>query len=233
MSKSEMATRSAYRTLKFSFSRPRRVTTYVKPPHLRRSVLSVKQALTGLAALAALQLNPPPVTAADTLPTGANVIGGAPVAVVSQPNATTMRVDQFKPKAIIEYQSFSIGSGNTVQFVQPNASSVALNRVVGNDGSRIFGTLTANGQVFLINPNGVLFAPGASVSVGGIVASTLDISNQDFHSGNYVFQGNAGAGSVINQGTIHAPSGYAALIGPKVANTGLIRARSAALAAGN
>src|SRR5262245_35758835 len=233
MSKSEMATRSAYRTLKFSFSRPRRVTTYVKPPHLRRSVISVKQALSGLAVLAALQLNPPPAKAADTLPTGANVIGGAPVATVSQPSATTMRVDQFQQRAIIEYQTFSIGSGYSVQFVQPNASSVALNRVIGNDGSRIFGSLTANGQVFLVNPNGVMFAPGASVSVGGIVASTLDIKNQDFNSGNYVFQGNPGAGAVTNEGTFHAPSGYAALIGPKVSNEGLIRARTAALAAGN
>ena len=92
--------------------------------------------MAGLAAVAALQLgSPPPVRAADTLPTGANVIGGAPVAVVSQPTATTMRVDQFQQKAIIEYQTFSIGSGYGVHFQQPNASAIALNRVLGNDGS--------------------------------------------------------------------------------------------------
>ena len=91
----------------------------------------------------------------------------------------------------IDWQSFSIGKGNTVNFVQPSASAVALNRVLGSDVSVIQGALNANGQVFLINPNGVLFSPSAQVNVGSLVASTLSISNADFMAGNYRFEGSS------------------------------------------
>src|SRR5437588_718075 len=77
-------------------------------------------------------------------------------------SANKMQIDQYSQKAILQWDSFSIGSGAWVNFTQPSSSAIALNRVVGNNLSEIFGHLTANGQVFLTNPNGVLFAPSAA-----------------------------------------------------------------------
>ena len=155
--------------------------------------------------------------------------------MISNPSAQSLRVDQSSQNAILNWQNFSIGAGNSVVFQQPSASSVALNRVLGNSASEIFGSLTANGQLFLVNPNGVLFGRGASVDVGGLAASTLGIKDSDFMSGRYVFTKGTGAGSVVNEGTITTLSGYAALIGPQVSNTGVINARmgTAAMAAGD
>src|SRR5487761_2627960 len=86
-------------------------------------------------------------------------------------------INQSSQNVAINWQSFSIGQGEAVRFVQPNSSSVALNRVLGSDPSNIMGSLSANGKVFLLNPNGVLFGQGAQVNVGGLVASTLNISD--------------------------------------------------------
>jgi len=118
------------------------------------------------------------------LPTGLNVVAGQ--ATASTPTANNMRINQATDKAVLNWQSFSIGVGKSVQFVQPSASSVALNRVVGSEASSIYGSLSANGQVFLINPAGVMFAPGAQVNVGGLVVSSLAISNEDFMAGLHV-----------------------------------------------
>ncbi|HEY1229334.1 MAG TPA: filamentous hemagglutinin N-terminal domain-containing protein, partial [Ramlibacter sp.] len=152
------------------------------------------------------------------LPGGAAVQSG--VVTISTPNANAMVVNQGTSKAIIDWNTFSIGNGQSVQFVQPSSSAVALNRVVGGEASSIFGTLSANGQVFLVNPAGVMFAPGAQVNVGGLVASTLGIGNADFLAGNYSFSGTGG--TVVNNGAIRA--GYVALAAPQVTNNGSIDA---------
>jgi filamentous hemagglutinin family protein len=172
-----------------------------------------------------------PAAQAQDLPTGGVVNGGQ--ATISA-NPTAMTINQTSQNAVINWQSFDIAAGNSVQFVQPNSSSVALNRVVGGDASAIFGTLSANGQIFLINPNGVLFGRGAEVSVGGLVASTLDMADADFMAGRYSFAGQSRA-SVINQGSIHADGGYVALLGANISNQGLIQANlgTVALAAGS
>jgi filamentous hemagglutinin family protein len=172
-------------------------------------------------------------TASTAVPTGGQVAAGS--ATISTPAAATMQIDQSSASAIINWQSFSIGSAASVRFNQPGASSVVLNRVTGGNSSEIFGRLTSNGQVFLSNPNGVLFAPGASVEVGALFATTLSISNDDFMARRYAFANTGGAGSVVNQGTIITPNGYTALAGPQVRNEGVIVARlgSAALAAGD
>jgi len=156
------------------------------------------------------------------LPTGGQVAAGK--ISIKQASPSTMKIVQSTQKGIINWQSFGVGANQSVDFVQPSASSVTLNRVMGSNPTAIYGHLNANGQVFLVNPNGVLFAPGASVNVGGIVASTLGISDQDFLAGNYHFSG-AGSGSVVNQGAITAAKGgYVALIGPTVRNDGEIQA---------
>ena len=112
---------------------------------------------------------------------------------------------------------------------------MALNRVLGNSGTEIYGQLRANGQVFLTNPNGVLFAPGAKVDVGGLVASTLDLSQQDFADGRYVFNHAGGRGAVVNQGSLTASAGgYLVLFGNQVSNQGdiAVDAGSVVLASG-
>lgn len=129
------------------------------------------------------------------------------------------------PGAIINWQSFNIGAGEVTRFIQQNADSAVLNRVLGQDPSKILGALQSNGKVFLINPNGILFGQGARVDVNGLVASTLNISDADFQAGRKRFQAGTVAGSVRNEGTIATPSGgQVFLIAPSVENTGLVTA---------
>ena len=135
-----------------------------------------------------------------------------------------MTVNQSSSNAAINWQSFNIGKGEAVRFVQPNSSSVALNRVLGSDPSSILGSLSANGKVFLVNPNGILFGKGSQVNVNGLVASTLAITDNDFMSGNYRFSG-SGDGTILNQGSINADGGYVALLGVNVGNQGVISAK--------
>ncbi|MES2243500.1 MAG: filamentous hemagglutinin N-terminal domain-containing protein [Pseudomonadota bacterium] len=169
---------------------------------------------------------------AYALPTGGVVAAGG-ASITS--GASTTTITQTTANAAINWQSFGIAAGQTVQFVQPGSTSVALNRVLGADPSSIMGNLSANGRVFLLNPNGVLFGSGASVNVGGLVASTMSLSDARFMAGDYAFT-DAGSGSVVNQGNITAADGgYVALMGKTVSNQGVISARlgSVALAAGN
>lgn len=161
---------------------------------------------------------------------GVVAAGGANIAS----NGFNTTITQSTSNVVINWQGFSIGTGHTVQFVQPGSSSVALNRVLGADPSVILGTLTSNGKVFLLNPNGILFGKGASVNVGGLVASTMKIADGDFMAGKYAFT-DAGTGSIVNQGNINAADGgYVALMGRSVSNQGAISARlgTVALAAG-
>lgn len=185
------------------------------------------------AVLACALLAPVAALAAD-LPTGGQVVSGS--GAISQPNAQQMVIDQSSNKLAINWQSFDISAGKRVTFNQPGSDAIALNRVVGSDGSKIMGQLDANGRVFLVNPNGVLFGSGAQVQVGGLVASTLDIDPQDFERGHYRFKGDGTPAAVVNQGTLSAADGGAvALLGGTVSNQGVIVAQqgSVALAAGN
>jgi filamentous hemagglutinin family protein len=167
------------------------------------------------------------------LPTGGLVVAGQ--AVIQQQNAQ-MNITQSSRNAILNWGSFNIGAQASVNFNQPDATSVALNRVISADPSAIYGSLSANGQVFLINQSGILFGQGVSVNVGGLVASTLNISNSDFLSGNYRFTRDGGMGSIVNQGNISAANGgYVTLLATDVSNRGNITASmgTIALAAGD
>ncbi|WVN42752.1 YDG domain-containing protein [beta proteobacterium MWH-UniP1] len=159
------------------------------------------------------------------LPTGGQIVGGA--GTISS-SGTTMTVTQTTDRMAANWQSFNIGKGNTVNFVQPNSNSVALNRVLGSDVSVIQGALNANGKLFLINPNGVLFTKDSHVNVGSLVASTLNITTENFMAGNYRFEG-ASSNAIINQGNITANGdgaggGTVALITAKIVNQGAITA---------
>jgi filamentous hemagglutinin family protein len=167
---------------------------------------------------------------------GATVaVGGASIAT---PSANTTIVTQTSEKAIINWQSLNVPAGGLLQFLQPNAGAIALNRVLGGTPSSILGSLIANGQVWIINPAGILFGRGASVNVAGLIATTSNISDQNFLNGNYVFDQptvNANA-AVVNNGSITVASGGAAVLaGERVANNGLIEANlgTVTLAAGN
>ena len=127
------------------------------------------------------------------------------------------------PNTIIDWRSFSVNAGEATRFIQQSADSKVLNRITGQDPSRILGSLQSNGKVFLINPNGVLFGAGSRVDVNGLVASSLAISNADFLAGKNNFAGAANAGKVVNQGTLATPGGgQIFLIAPAVENSGVI-----------
>ncbi|EAR6948498.1 filamentous hemagglutinin N-terminal domain-containing protein [Salmonella enterica] len=172
--------------------------------------------LTGLIA----GLLPAMALAAD-LPTGGQIVGGQGSISTS---GNQMTIHQQTQNMATNWHSFDIGKNNTVQFVQPNSSSVALNRVTGASGSQIMGILKANGQVFILNPNGVLFGKNARVDVGGLVASTKNISTTDFMKGQYTLSGSGNPGAqVVNQGSLTtSKGGYIVLAGERVSNSGTV-----------
>ena len=161
------------------------------------------------------------------------VVGGKATVNTS---GSAMTVNQATDRAALNWSTFNIGTAASVQFVQPSASSVALNRVQSTSGSVIQGKLSANGQVFLLNPNGVLFSKDARVDLGGLVASTMDADPAAFMAGGAVrLSGSGAAGArVVNQGDI-STRGYAVLLGQDVSNQGSISAQAGAvvLAAGS
>ena len=166
-------------------------------------------------------------------PVGGEVAAGGASISAAAGNTTVV---QTTPNAVINWQGFSVGPSESVKFIQPSSSAVILNRVMSPNASSIQGAISANGKVFLVNPNGIVFGPNSQVNVGGMVASTLNITDSNFMSGNYKFAGNSAA-EVINQGTIstNAEGGHVALLGARVSNEGLIIARlgTVALASGS
>lgn len=170
------------------------------------------------ALLAGTGLLLPHTASAD--PSGAQVVHGQ--VGISNPAPGGTVIDQQSSAAIINWQDFSIDANEYVLFNQPSASAVVLNRVIGGLPSSILGDLTANGRVFLINPQGILFGAGSRIDVGALVASSHDLSDADFLSGHYVFAGTGTAG-VGNAGAIRsAPGGYVVLVADHVRNTGTI-----------
>ena len=171
---------------------------------------------------------------AQALPTGGNVVAGA--ATLTQVG-NQLTVSQATQRVVTNWNSFDVGAGATVRFDQPSAGSIALNRVTGGGAaSSILGNINANGNVWLLNPNGVVIGTGAQVNVGGLVASSLGISDSDFMAGGSRFSGGSGAGAVINKGDIRTGAGgVVVLMAPKVSNSGTISTPggSTALAAGD
>ncbi|WP_164778037.1 MBG domain-containing protein [Mesorhizobium sp. M7A.F.Ca.US.006.01.1.1] len=158
---------------------------------------------------------------AQELPTGGSVASGG--VTIANPSSSQLNIRQSTSSAIVNWQSFSIGAGATVNIDQPSSSATMLNRVTGGTKSTIAGQLNANGQVFLVNPNGIAISKTGKVSAAGFVASSLGISDEDFEAGKLEFEGEGASAAVSNQGSISiGRGGYAALIGGSVDNAGSI-----------
>lgn len=159
---------------------------------------------------------------AGDLPTGGQVVAGD--VSIATPGPSQMTISQGSNAAVVNWQNFSIGEGARVDIAQPGAQAALLNRVTGTATSQIYGQLNANGQVFVVNPNGIFIGPTGQVRAGGFVASTLDIGTDDFLNGTYRFSRSGTGAAVENAGTIDiVPGGYAALIGGRAVNSGVIR----------
>ena len=157
----------------------------------------------------------------NALPQGGNITQGSGQI---QQQGNVLNIQQNSQNLHTQWNSFNIGKDATVNFKQPNSSAVAVNQVLDNNASQIMGRLNANGQVFLLNPNGVIFSKTAQVNVGGLVASTLKLSEQDALTGRFKLQGDAKSHArVENHGSIIANGGTVALIAPNVVNTGSIK----------
>ena len=158
-------------------------------------------------------------------PLGGHVVAGQ--ALIQPTHNQITQVHQQTHKTIINWDSFDIAPGELVQFIQPSASAIALNRVTNARPTHILGNLSANGQIFLLNPQGIVFGQHARVDVAGLLASTLHLNDQDFLRGNGSFSrlNHEALGQVINQGELRAKAGgYIVLAGNYVENSGLIQA---------
>jgi filamentous hemagglutinin family protein len=156
-------------------------------------------------------------------PEGGDIVGGA--GSITQTGNTT-RIEQATDLMAIDWQSYNLNANERVEYIQPSHTSISLNTIRSHQGSVINGQIDANGHVFLVNPNGVVFGGDAQINVGGLLASGLSIDPNDFMNGNFAFEALEGSeGVVINSGTLNAATGGSiSLLGQRVENEGLIRA---------
>jgi filamentous hemagglutinin family protein len=165
------------------------------------------------------------INTAQSLPQEGHITAGE--ANFNQINNQQLNINQLSDRAVIDWNSFNINETETVNIIQPSNTSSLLNRVTSNIPSHIAGNLNANGQIMLVNPNGILFTSTAMINVGGLLATTLNISDTDFLNNNLKFfsvEGKAPA-TVENYGNITvADTGMAALVAPGVVNNGVINA---------
>ena len=205
----------------------------MRPIRTRESIpedaasLSMRVTATALSLVIAL----PYPSLAQQLPTGGAVAAGN--VSIGTPQNGTLNINQSSNQAIINWNSFSVGTGGTVNFNQPGAWSATLNRVTGSTPSSIAGTINAPGTVVLVNPNGIAITKSGVINTGSFVASTLGITNEDFLAGKYHFQGNGASKAVTNAGRVNvSDGGFAAFLGGQVATRGVISARFGKVALG-
>ena len=161
-------------------------------------------------------------SAALANPQGGVVTTGA--ANLTMPAASNLLVTQSTGTAIINWQSFSIGAGERTGFVVPQGGAT-LNRVTGGDVSSIYGSLSSNGRLFLVNPNGIVVGPSGTIDTAGLVLSTRDLSDAEFLAGRDMNFAGTSRGSIVNQGTIRSTGGGDVfLIARDVQNQGTISA---------
>ncbi len=159
----------------------------------------------------------------NQLPVGGNITAGSATIINT---GSSLNINQITNRAVINWSEFNIGTAASVNFIQPNISSITLNRINSNDASQIYGNLSSNGQIYLINTNGIYFGLGANVNVGGIVATTQKMSDENFMKGSASFHNSHASGTLINDGTISTElGGYIALLAPEVQNNGVLIAK--------
>ncbi|MFA5250616.1 MAG: filamentous hemagglutinin N-terminal domain-containing protein, partial [Parachlamydiales bacterium] len=159
------------------------------------------------------------------LPQGHTVVAGQAEFSSQENKLTVLASDQ----AIINYQTFNLREGEKIEFVQPSVKACLLNRVVGGDISRLLGEIRSNGRIFLVNPQGIYFGREAVVNVGSLVASTLNIKDEDFLAGNYRFFLEPGAekAKIVNEGKIASlDQGFIGLFAPIIENRGPLLAKA-------
>jgi filamentous hemagglutinin family protein len=162
----------------------------------------------------------------QTAPVLGNPVGGSVAAgsATISSSGSTETINQSTSAAIINWQQFSINSGELTKFLVPSNSSATLNRVLGGNPSLLYGTLQSNGIVYLVNPSGIVVGPNGRIDTAGFIGSTLDITNEQFlQGGNLNFVGGSGAG-IENEGVINASSGDVYLIAGQISNSGTINA---------
>ncbi|TDM09888.1 MAG: hypothetical protein C4K60_07010 [Ideonella sp. MAG2] len=165
-----------------------------------------------------------------TLPTGAQVVAGQ-ATVVKAPNAASLTIQQASNRAVLNWDTFNLGQQASLRFEQPSAQSVTLNRVLGGGQSTILGQISAPGQVFISNPDGVLFGRSARVDVGGLLATTHRIDADAFMAGRTELARAGSTGAVVNQGELRSSlGGYIALLAPEVRNQGVVLAQAGTVA---
>jgi len=186
--------------------------------------------MSGAAFVALALVSPALLEQAYANPAGGTVTTGS--ATIGTPSTRTTTVDQKSEDVVIDWSSFNVASGQTAQFIQPNSSAIAVNRIGGASASQILGTLDANGRVVLINGNGMLFGKNAQVNVGSLIATSTDGTDSDLLAGKFTKAGNQNA-SVVNRGSIIAASGgTVALVAPNVTNAGIVQAKLGAVSLG-
>jgi len=154
-------------------------------------------------------------------PEGPQVINGQVTIDTGTPGVTNITNS---PNAIINWQNFNIAQDEITRFIQQNGQSAVLNRIIGQNPSEILGQLLSNGKVFLINPNGIVFGAGSVIDTQGLLASSLNLSNRDFLTGNYHFMAGSSTGNIVNEGIIRTgKDGNIILIAPSITNNGIIK----------
>lgn len=154
-------------------------------------------------------------------PEGGVVVGGQ--AAISQAG-TTLQVLQTSDRAVINWRDFSIQPNETTRFVQPSASSAVLNRVTSSSPSQLLGTLQANGQVYLMNQNGIFVGQGAVINASSFLATTAEINSSSFMRGEALSMEAVSDAGIRNEGTIHAEGGSIHLLSKHVENLGKLEA---------
>ncbi|MGC6536426.1 MAG: YDG domain-containing protein, partial [Candidatus Puniceispirillaceae bacterium] len=162
--------------------------------------------------------------AAFATPEGGVVTGGS--ASISGADTDSMIIDQTSQRSFIEWDSFNVGEGQSVEFRQPNSNAVTANKVIGTDPSEIFGQITANGRLLIINGNGIIFGANSVIDAAAFIATTHNLSTDDFMNGDDALDFSGGTASIINNGNIALrEGGFAALLAPQIVNNGIITAR--------
>ena len=161
---------------------------------------------------------------ASQLPEGGSIVSGS---VTLENQGSILTINQSSSKAVLDWQSFDIGSQAIVNFNQPDSQSTALNRIYSSQPSQIFGQLNATGNVILTNTNGIYFSPSATVDVQSLTATTHQIKIEDFLSEHYHYDRNNSSASIVNAGTLKSKlGGYIALLAPEVINEGIVIAQA-------